>query len=268
LDLVRQFDTVTPPWYAGQCVLVEDGAVILAPGGKDALLMAVDCETGQVRWRTPNPAAWRMTHSSIMPMYFSGAHQYLYCASLGVVGVSATDGKELWRTRDWKISFANVPSPVVLEEGKIFLTGGYNAGSLMLQLQEAGGQIKVAKLFKLEPEVFAATQHTPIYYNQHLFGVRADGQFVCLDLNGKVRWTSTPKHQFGLGPFLLADGLCFVLSETGKLSLIEANPDQFNLLAQAQVFKGHEAWGPMALAGGKLLLRDLTHLFCLDVEKK
>jgi hypothetical protein len=32
------------------------------------------------------------------------------------------------------------------------------------------------------------------------------------------------------------------------------------------VLKGGEAWGPMALAGGRLLVRDLTHLACLDVS--
>src|SRR5262249_42418924 len=35
LDLVRQYDATVPPWYAGQCVLIDKGAVILAPGGKD-----------------------------------------------------------------------------------------------------------------------------------------------------------------------------------------------------------------------------------------
>ena len=35
----------------------------------------------------------------------------IYCANLGVVGVSAKDGRLLWETTDWKISLATVPSP-------------------------------------------------------------------------------------------------------------------------------------------------------------
>jgi outer membrane protein assembly factor BamB len=70
---------------------------------------------------------------------------------------------------------------------------------------------------------------------------------------------------FGRSPFLLADKLFYVMSEDGKLSLMEDSSTRFNLLAQAQVLTNGEAWGPMALAGGRLLARDLTRVVCLDV---
>ena len=38
LNLVREFGATIPPWYAGQCPLIDGKAVILAPGGHDALL--------------------------------------------------------------------------------------------------------------------------------------------------------------------------------------------------------------------------------------
>jgi len=56
-----------------------------------------------------------------------------------------------------------------------------------------------------------------------------------------------------------------VLNDSGNLSLVEANPGAFRLLAQAQILQGQEAWGPMALAGSRLLVRDLTRLVCLEV---
>jgi len=40
IDLARQYGATVPPWYAGQCPLVDKGVVILAPGGPKALLMA------------------------------------------------------------------------------------------------------------------------------------------------------------------------------------------------------------------------------------
>jgi len=36
-------------------------------------------------------------------------------------------------------------------------------------------------------------------------------------------------------------------------------------LATAKVLAGHESWGPMALAGDRLIVRDLTTMRCLDV---
>jgi len=268
LDLVRQYGTTIPPWYAGQCPLVENGVVVLAPAGKDALLLAVDGETGKELWRTPNPHGWKMTHSSIMPIEFAGQRMYVYCANNGVVGVSAKDGAILWETTAWKISIATVPSPVILDGGRIFFTGGYNAGSLMVQLQEQNGRFTAQPVFKLEPEVFGATQHTPVLHAGHLYGVRADGKVVCLGLDGKVVWASDSGQQFGLGPFLLADGLLFALNDSGLLRLIEATPEKYGLLAQAQILKGRESWGPLALAEGRLIARDLTRMVCVEVGQR
>ena len=268
LDLVRQYGATVPPWYAGQCPLIENGVVVLAPGGKDALLLAVDGETGKELWRTPNPHGWKMTHSSVMPMEFGGQRMYVYCANNGVVGVSAKDGSILWETTAWKISLATVPSPLILEGGRIFFTGGYNAGSLMVQLQEENGHWAAKSLFKLEPETFGATQHTPILHDGCIYGVRADGKFVCLGLDGKVVWTSDSGQQFGLGSFILADGLFFAMNDSGLLRLIEATPQRYVLLGQAQILKGRESWGPLALAGGRLIARDLTRMVCLDVGQR
>lgn len=267
LDLARQFGATVPPWYAGQCPLIDQGAVILAPGGDEALLLAVEARSGEVRWRTPNPRAWKMTHSSVMPMEFGGQRMYVYCASKGVVGVSAKDGSILWETPDWKISIATVPSPLPLDGGRIFLTGGYNAGSLMLQLTNEAGRIAARTVFKLAPGVFGATQHTPVLHQNHFYGVRADGKFVCMTLDGKVVWTSSSGPPFGLGSFMLADGLLLAMNDSGLLRLIEAAPQKYTLLAQAQVLKGRESWAPLALAGGRLLARDLTRMVCLEVGR-
>jgi outer membrane protein assembly factor BamB len=265
VSLVREYGTIIPPWYTGQCPLIDGHAVILAPAGRDALLAALDLETGKPLWQTPNPRGWKMTHSSVMPMEFAGKRMYLYCGSGGVVAASATDGAILWDTTEWKISLATVPSPLVLDGGKVFFSGGYNAGSLMLQLKDENGKLVPRTVFKLAPEVFGATQHTPVFRDGYIYGVRPDGQFVCLDLSGKVVWASGPGTQFGLGSFLLAEGLIFALNDSGKLSLLEASTAKFTPLAQAQVLKGRESWGPMSLVGNRLLLRDLTRMACLEV---
>lgn len=267
-SLVHDFGATVPDWYTGQCPLVEDGKVILAPGGRDALLVALDVATGKPLWRTPNPRGWRMTHSSVMPMEFAGRRLYVYCASGGVVGVDAHNGAILFESSDWKISIATVPSPLPLPGGRIFLTGGYNAGSLMAQLEPANGRLALKPLFRLPPTVFGATQHTPIFRDGHLYGVRADGRFVCLSLDGKVVWASGPGETFGLGSFLMAGEVIFALNDNGRLSLIAASPARWQLLGQAQVLQGRESWAPMALVGGRLLARDLTRLVCLEVSAR
>jgi outer membrane protein assembly factor BamB len=200
-------------------------------------MIAVDCETGKIIWQSPNPHRWVMTHSSVIPIEFVGKRMYVYCASGGVVGISAEDGSILWENAEWKIRVANVPSPVVAGDGLIFLSGGYNAGSMMLRLAEDAGKWRAETLFKLEPEVFGAEQQTPI-------------------------------KKFGLGPFMIANGLIYAMNDSGLLRVIEATPAGYVQLAEAKVLEGPESWGPMAVAAGRLILRDLNRMICLDITEK
>jgi outer membrane protein assembly factor BamB len=265
MDLVAEQGATVPPWYTGQCPLLDAGKVILAPGGPDALLMAVELATGKIVWKTPNPKGWKMTHSSIIRMEVGGIPHYVYCASGGVVGVAADDGRVLWETTDWKISIAAVPSPVPVPGDRLFLAGGYNAGSLMLRVRQDNGAWRAETQYRLKPEVFGATQHTPIVHADRLYGIRPDGDLACLDLDGHVKWT-TGQLRFGLGPFLLVGDAILALSEGGQLSWLEPGPTECRVIAQAQVLEGREAWAPMAMAGERLLLRDLTRLVCLELQ--
>lgn len=269
LDLERDYGTTIPPWYAGQCPLIDGDRVILAPGGPEALLMAVELATGKVVWQTPNPRDWKMTHASIAVAEVGGRRQYVYPASHGVVGVDAQDGTLLWETPDWKISIANVPSPLVLEDGRVFLSGGYNAGAMMLAVEAQEGRFAARPLYRLDAETFGATQQTPILHQGLIYGVRPDGRFTCLDpQDGSVVWTSDRGTNFGLGPFLLAGDLFLVMNDSGRLVLAEASPAKYTALAEARVLTGRESWGPMALVGGRLLARDLTQLVCLDLAAR
>jgi len=267
-DLVKQFGATVPPWYAGQCPLMDGDRVILAPGG-NPLMMAVELATGRIVWQTPNPGDWGMTHSSIMPMDYKGERQYVYCTTEGVVGVSAKDGRVLWTKPDWKIALANVPSPLVVGEDELFFSGGYNSGSVMVRLKGEGDSIQTEEVFRLKFTVFGADQQTPVFYQDHIYGVTPPGELACLDLSGNRLWSSGAGKRFGLGPFILADGLLLVLGdEDGTLHLVEADPAGYKELASARLLDGFDAWAPMAVASGRLLLRDLTTMLCVELPRE
>jgi outer membrane protein assembly factor BamB len=93
--------------------------------------------------------------------------------------------------------------------------------------------------------------------------------FTCLDLNGKQVWTSDKQASFGLGNYIMADGMFYILEgKTGMLRLLDANTTEYRELDSAQVLSGHDVWAPMALSNGKLLLRDMTKMICVDVRSK
>jgi outer membrane protein assembly factor BamB len=268
IDLVREHKSTVPPWYAGQCPFIdEDGVLVLGVGG-ESLVIAVEVATGKVLWKTPNPKKWQQTHVSITPMTFAGRKMYIYAGSGGVAGVDAKDGSILWETSDWRVSIAAIASPIVVDEDRLFLTGGYGAGAMMLRLADQGGRIIPSTVFRVKPDVFGAEQHTPILHEGHFYGVIPGGELACLSLDGKQLWRSGGRNRFGLGGYMLADGALWLLNDAGEMSVVEASPAGFRLLAKMEVFEnGHDAWGPPALAGGRLIVRDMGRMACLDVRK-
>ena len=270
LDLVADYGATVPQWYAGQCPLIDNGRLILAPAG-DALLMAVDYKSAEVIWKSQNPRGWVMTHVSIVPMEFAGKRMYVYCGSGGVAGVSAEDGEILWETTAWKIDMATCPSPVIVGGGRIFLCGGYESGAMMLQLEQQGGSIVAEVLFRLNPRQFGSEQQTPVLLDGYLYGVRhkkQGAQLLCLDLDGKEVWNSG-REEFGSGPYMIADGLIYVMDDDGWLTMAEATPKQYKPLDRARVIEdGVHAWGPMTMVAGRLIVRDMTRMVCLDVAQQ
>jgi len=267
--LVQEYKTTIPFWYAGQCPLIEKDRVIIATGGK-ALVVAFEKASGKPLWETPNPEKYTMTHSSLMPAEIGGVKQYIYCTMKGVLGISAEDGRQLWFF-PWKFNSAVPTSPLPIGDGRIFLTSCYEAETVMIRVKREGERYTAEKVFSFPSNVWNSEVHTPILYKDHLFAVgkKQRGLFTCLDSNGKQVWTSEGKAYFGLGSFILADGMFFVLEgKTGMLRLLEANTKEYRELDKAQVLGGHDVWGPMALTDGKLVLRDMTKMVCIQVGRE
>ncbi len=274
-NLVQEYKATIPGWYAGQNPLLDGTRVVLATGG-DALAVAFDQATGKEIWRAPNAGKDVMSHSSLMPATIGGVKQYLYMTMNKVVGIAAADGQVLWSI-PFATKMAAVPSPVSIGDGRVFITSGYEAGSMMIQVDKGASGFTVKKLYSLTAAQFNSEVHTPVLYKNHLFAVgsKTRGRFSCVALDGTVVWQSpvasgdaAASRTFDLGGFLLADGMFFVLDgRTGMLRLIEANTTAYKELGSAQILSGEETWGPMALSNGRLVIRDNHQLVCLLVGK-
>ena len=277
IDLVKEYGAEVPLWYTGQCPLIDDTRAIFAVGGK-SLLMAVDLESGEIAWETANPGNWKMSHSSVMPFTILGRKMYLYSAMGGIVAVSAeaeSAGEVLFESRLWDKN-VNAPSPINLGDGRIFVTAGYGAGSMMLKISENNGTYQVEASQQYKPnQGLASEQQTPILYKGHLFSILPKdagplrNQFVCClpDNCGEFVWTSGKTNRFGLGPYIIADDKFYILSDDGVLTVAETNTREYRQLGQAKILDGVDAWGPLAIVDGRLLARDSHRLVCVDLRE-
>ena len=276
IDLEKKYKTKTPLWYTGQCPLIVDDVAILAVGGS-ALMIGVDCKTGNVLWETPNKNDWKMSHSSILPVTILNKKMFVYSSIGGICGISAekTDmGKILWEISEWAPSVI-APAPVYLGNNKIFVTGGYGAGGAILGLSEKNGTFKVKLESKFAPnEGLASEQQTPIVNNGFIYGILPKdaganrNQFICYktsDLKTPV-WQSGKTNRYGLGPYIQINDKFLILNDEGTLSMIVASEKLFRQVNQKKIFDGNDAWGPLAFANGYLLLRDSKNIFCLNLN--
>ncbi|MDR2577888.1 MAG: PQQ-like beta-propeller repeat protein [Chitinispirillales bacterium] len=280
IDLVKEYGSTVPLWYTGQCPLIDDTVVVIAPSGPRALMIGVHKMTGEILWETPNRHNWKMSHSSIIPMTFGGRKVYVYCASGGIAGVAADGpdrGAVLFESDEFNHPVV-APSPVQISNNRIFMTAGYGAGSAVFQVSHTDGadgrrfSITLVNRYGVR-EALASEQQTPLYHNGQLCAVLPKDagphrdRFVCVNENTpeKINWTSGQDILFGLGPFIIADNRFYILSDEGTLVTAAATPRRFEKQGAAKITHGVDAWGPMALVEGKLLLRDSRKMFCVDV---
>jgi outer membrane protein assembly factor BamB len=201
---------------------------------------------------------------------------FVYSAVGAVLGVAAEgpdEGRILWSNTDWNHSVV-APSAVCMEAGKIFLTAGYGAGSMLLKLSYEDGSYNSEVLQEYKPkEGLACEQQTPLLFEGHLLGILPKdaatlrNQLVCVhpDDCKKIIWASGSTNRFGLGPYMIADNKMFILSDDGTLTIVRPDTREYLPMDQVKIFDGHDAWAPLAIADGFLLLRDSKKMICIKV---
>jgi outer membrane protein assembly factor BamB len=275
-----------PRWAIVQCPLIYGDLVILASQAPEAGVVAYDKLTGELKWTTPSLG--REGYVSPAMVKVSGEdHVVMIGASSGrgedqtggkVIGIDPHKGKILWEYTNWQCM---IPAPSAYDagEGKALIIGGYEAGAAMIQVEKkADGSYGVRELYKnvdfgahTKPPIF----HEGYFYAQYSTNNRRDG-LVCMSMDGELMWKTGREPGFNKGSMILADGLILATDGEKTLYLIEPDPSGFKALASADVLEivavaepryGNQNWAPLALADGRLLIRDQSQIVCVKVAE-
>lgn len=276
-----------PTWAIVQCPLVYDDLLILASQAPKAGVVAYDKLTGDVKWTTPSLGPVGYVSPSIVRVGRED-HVVMITAATGgrgsplkdgeIFGIDPLSGEILWEYANWKCIIP-IPGAFDAGEGKALITGGYEAGSVMLKIEKnADGSYGVSELFRnvefgahTKPPVF----HNGYFYAQYSTNNRRDG-LVCMSMEGQVMWKTKRSPTFNKGSMILADGLLLATDGDKTLYLIEPDPSGFRLLASAEVLEiaavaepryGNQNWAPIALADGRLLIRDQNQIVCVQLAQ-
>jgi outer membrane protein assembly factor BamB len=257
-----------PRWAIAQNPLIYKDLLILASQTQKAGVVAYDKRKGSVRWTSP---ALPGVPGYVTPRIITVGnldHLVMISAKGAVVGIDVKTGKQLWSYTGWQ---CRIPVPNVTEigDGRIFITGGYEAGSAMIKLEKQGNKITVRELYKTDD--FGTHIHPAIHYKGQLYGLCSTNEtkdgMVCMDLDGNVKWKTKRSPLFDKGGFILVDDLILSMDGTkGYLYLIEPVPTGFKELASAKLLDTAKCWAPLALSDGKLLIRDQEQMKCVQVR--
>ena len=270
-NLLTDYGAQKPNWAVATSPLLYKDMVVVVPAGSKAGIVALKKSTGLPVWGSEPCGAEQ--YMSAMLMTIDGVEQIVGYGNNGrgsteVLSVDASTGKTLWKFSKWGCQIP-IAGPQHVGGGKVFLTGGYGAGSVMFQVKKQGGW-SASELWRLDAGACGSQIQQPGVAGNFLFvdnneNGKSNGM-TCVTLDGKVAWSSTTPN-CDKGGQILADGMIYkVDGNRGMLYLIEPNAKEFKVVAQAQELKGGTDWAPLAISDGRLIIRDHGQMKCLDVK--
>jgi outer membrane protein assembly factor BamB len=284
-----------PIWAITQCPLIYGNLLVIASQAPEAGVVAYDKLTGAIVWKTPNlgnenyasPTVCKIHGEDHIVMVISSTNPignpHATPTKGKVVGLDPRTGKILWTYSDWECHIT-VASPTEAGDNKLLIVGGYERGATMIKVnKQADGTFDTSELFttvEFGDQTKPALFHNGYFYAMYRTNSKRDG-LVCMDMNGKVLWKTGGNPNFDRGSMIFADGLILATDGLKTLYLIEPNPTAFKPLAKSEVLGeggastegmsrmggGTQNWAPIALADGKLLIRDQNRMLCVKVAK-
>jgi outer membrane protein assembly factor BamB len=212
-------------------------------------------------------------YSSAIVIEFGGQRQYVQFLARTVAGVSAADGKLLWRyDKPANGMRLNISTPIY-HDGQVFAASAYGAGGGLARLvKSATGE------FAAEEVWFSKSMENHhggvILHDGALFGANGGnggGYLACLDFKtGEVLWNErdSDKRRVTKGSVAFADGRIYYRTEEGPMVLIE--PSRKEYLERGRFNQPDRtdkpAWAHPVVANGKMYIRDQDVLLCYDVK--
>lgn len=269
-------------WGFSESPLVDGDWVLCTPGGNDAMIVALDKNTGKEVWKSAigefgdgknkNEQDVRQgaAYSSIVVCEGAGVKQYVQLVGQGVIGVRARDGQFLWGYEEASNPTANIPTPVVSGD-YVFTSTGYGTGSALLKLSRSGAGVSAEEIYFLDAKTFQNHHGGLLLIDGYIYsGHKHNNGFpICVEMEtGKVIWGGDERGPGkGSAAITYADGHLVFRYQDGVVALIEATPEGYRLKGQfTPEFQERESWAHPVILDGMLYLREQDKLMCYDLR--
>jgi len=245
----------------GSPILVGDALIFSCDGGSTTFIVALDAETGDVRWKTDRKtdANKKFSFSTPTLITVAGQQQVISAGSNVVCAFNPVDGTEIWRLR--YDGYSVIPKPV-FANGLVFVSTGYNRPSLLAIRPDGKGDVTETHLVW---QTNRSVPHTSslLVIDEELFMVSDNGVASCLDARtGTVHWSERVGGTFSASPFY-ANGLIYLQDEDGKATVLKAST-KYGLVSTNEI--GERTLASYGVTGKALLVRSDKHLYRIEAR--
>lgn len=281
-DLLKHYNAEAPRFGYSYNPLVDGGVVIVGTAGQDVPgLVAFDVKTGEIAWESERFGG-RHFFCSPMIRTIAGTRAVLMLSDVDAYFIDPAKGKTLWKSRVYAEGRTPIPNGTTLEDGQaLYITNGYDNGSAMFDVKTEGDAVTLTERWRIDhgsqihvPVVIDGHLYQNINENSNLKGRDRQGGLACIDVKtGEVRWQTKDQPNLNRGPVMhINDKLIALDADTGELFLIKPNPQKYEQLAsfvalEPKSEKKNEAWAPMAITDGLLIVRDQGEMKCFDLRQ-
>ncbi|WP_437188385.1 PQQ-binding-like beta-propeller repeat protein [Planctomicrobium sp. SH668] len=246
----------------GSPALVDDLLVFCCDGHDLQYSIALDKNTGDVRWKTDRSFHDGPGFSFSTPLIveINGTMQAICPASGAVYGYEAATGKEIWRFQ-YPGGYSVIPRPVY-GNGLVYICTGYMKPTLLAIDPTGTGDVTETHLrWKTEKQVPHSA--SLLLIDENLFFVSDKGIARCVDaLTGETHWEERIGGNFSASP-LYAAGRIYFQNEEGLGTVIAASTT-FEVLAKNRITEEERTFASYAVNQDSLFIRSERHLFKID----
>ena len=132
-NILERFDAKNITWALSECLLIDGPRVIVTPGGKKALMAALNKYNGRTIWTTEPLGDDRTSHSSPILFTYAGRRLIANCSSAHGFGVDAGSGKLLWTVPLRNPHGVNASTPIY-GSGKVYYVTPYAENGRLYRL--------------------------------------------------------------------------------------------------------------------------------------
>jgi len=236
------------PWAMAASPLIVDDKVIVLPGGTSGKsVVAYNKVTGAPVWKVQND---QQAYVSPMLVTLGGRRQILVVSASRVFGLVPEDGSLLW-SQPWETDNGiNVSQPIIVDANRFFISSGYGKGAALMEVTGSGNSLQPRTVWS--NATMKNKFNSSVLHDGYVYGLD-EGILSCVDVNtGTRKWKG---GRYGYGQVVLASGHLIIMSDTGELALVKADPNAYTEVARFAALTG-KTWNYPALSGGKLFVRN------------